>query len=1066
LALGRVGAGQWQLDGLFRPLPIKPAIDWSPRDQLGSRATPIGSATADLLRYDDVDMTYGVRKSAAIAFLILTVLLAANAFVSYQHLARLVANQERLNQTSETQLALKETLSLIKDLEIGEKGYIITGNEEFLEPYRTAANQLDEQIDKLAESMADDTRDEKIFARLRSLIDDKRTMVVAAIRAHNQQGPDAATAVVAAGEGKAFMDEIRALLGNLEQREQNVLESRWRQSQRSYEAAQLSFALANTAALASVVLVFVLVRRESLENKRTTALIQRSESRFRRLFDANVMGVLFADLNGKVTEANDAFLELIGYSHDDLAAGRVDWRALTPLEFRQQDDHAIEQMRSRGACPPFEKQFIRRDGSLAPVLMGSALLEDPHESCICYVIDLTDRQRARREIETLNALCLQRIQELETLLEVIPIGIAIAPDPDTESITVNAALARLIGLPRDSSATTHLPHDERMQVAGMLDRGRSTAEHNLPRADGDQTLTGVELDLVPRHGSAVKLLQYVAPLLDAQGVLRGSVGAFVDITDRKRLEEQLRQNAEDLHNQQRWLEAVLDLLPMPMLLIDPARGKPTFANKAALEMAEGRFPLEGAAEGQPDAGCCTDLQGNRISPEQMPGARVARGERLSGYELDWHLPSGTRSLLINAGSLPAMYGHEGVSVILFQDITELKQIEGELRRINQAKDTLLAMLGHELRNPLAAITGAAELIRQQESEGPDAEQAQEILERHLRHLARLVDDMLDLSRLSSGKMVLHTEPTELSTILKQAIQTVQSFIESREHRLRLQLPREGVWVNADTSRLEQVFVNLLMNAAKYTDPGGRIALLVEVEDKSVTIRVEDNGIGIAPDMVPRVFDLFAQLNPSIDRSDGGLGVGLNVVKNLVELHAGTVTAESRGVGLGSQFVVQLPRVAAPSQARPATKSKVAAATEQVAARVLVVDDNVDIARVMAALVKRCGHDVRVAHDGLAALTLARSFAPDVALLDIGLPGLSGLDLARRLRVEPGLENLFLVALTGYGQEEDRRRSAEAGFDQHLTKPVSFDILQELLRQALRRSRGSSADRTSRLSHAK
>jgi PAS domain S-box-containing protein len=1012
-------------------------------------------------------MTYGVRKSAAIAFLILTALLIANAVVSYQHLERLMANQQRLNRTSETQLALKETLSLIKDLEIGEKGYIITGNEEFLEPYRVAANQLDEQIDKLADVMADDTRDETVFAQLRSLIEEKRLMVVQAIRAHNQQGPDAAMAVVSAGQGKAFMDEIRSLLGSLEERERNVLQLRWQQSQQSYEAAQISFALANTAALASVVLVFVLVRREVLESQRTTALLRQSQSRFRRLVDSNVMGVFIADFNGKVVEANDAFLDMIGYSHDDLTAGHVDWRAATPAEFRQQDDQAIEQMRSRGASQPYEKRFIRRDETLVPVMIGSALLEDPQGACICYAIDLTDRERARQEIETLNALCLQRIQELETLLEVIPIGIAIATDPNAENITVNSALARIMGLSRDGSVTTQLPPEERSEIVRLLDHGRLPAAPGRSTEMDGQSMAGHELDILPRNGPAAKLLQYVAPLLDAQGRRRGSVSAFVDITDRKRLEEQLRQNAEDLHNQQRWLEAVLDLLPMPMLLIDPARGKPTFANMAALEMAEGRFPLESTDKNPPETDYCTDPQGRPIPPEQMPGARVARGERLSGYELDWNLASGTRSLLINAGSLPAMYGHEGVSVMLFQDITELKLIEGELRRINQAKDTLLAMLGHELRNPLAAITGAAELIRQHDAGGVDAEQAQEILDRHLRHLARLVDDMLDLSRLASGKMVLHTQPAELSTILKQAIQTAQSFIESREHRLQLQLAREPVWVNADTSRLEQVFVNLLMNAGKYTDPGGRIALIVDAQPQRVTVRVRDNGIGIAPNMIPSVFDLFAQLNPSIDRADGGLGIGLNVVKNLVEMHGGSVQAKSEGIGRGSEFIIELPRVAAPAPIRAAPLGPASQPARR-AARVMVVDDNADIARVMAALVKRAGHEVRVAHDGFAALDLARTFAPEVALLDIGLPGLSGLELASRLRNEPGMENMFLVALTGYGQEEDRRRSAEAGFDQHLTKPVSFDLLTEVLRTAGEAGRrpNAPAGNDSQLSHAK
>ena len=567
-------------------------------------------------------------------------------------------------------------------------------------------------------------------------------------------------------------------------------------------------------------------------------------------------------------------------------------------------------------------------------------------------------------------------------------------------------------------------------------------------ASTGRAVLDVELDIVREEGSIIKVLEHVAPLFDASGRPRGAVGAFVDITERKRLENQLRQNADDLRNQQRWLEALLNLLPMPMLLLDTARARVTFANRAAEEMADGVFPLGAADGGESPEYYCTDRSGDRIPPEKMPGARVARGEKLSGFEMDWHLPDGTRSLLVNADTLPAMHGHEGVSTLLFQDITRLKQIEAELRRTNQAKDALLAMLGHELRNPLAAITSAAELIQLQDPADEMYQQAQQILNRHIQHLARLVDDMLDLSRLTSGKLVLRTEVVALADIVEHAVQTASSLVEARGHQLNVSLPKKPIYVRADKARLEQVFVNLLVNAAKYTDPGGRIDVLAKVSGREVTVGVRDTGIGIAAEMLPRVFDLFAQLNPSLDRAEGGLGIGLNVVRNLVEMHGGHVSVHSEGLGRGTEFQVCLPV----SQEAPKTQPKLPAPDPQngglaAPSRVLIVEDNADIARVMVALLKRCGHVPQVAHDGAGALDLARKFQPDVALLDIGLPDMSGHELARLLRENESFKNTYLVALTGYGQQDDRRRSAEAGFDEHLTKPVSLDMLRQVLNHA-------------------
>jgi CheY-like chemotaxis protein/two-component sensor histidine kinase len=308
------------------------------------------------------------------------------------------------------------------------------------------------------------------------------------------------------------------------------------------------------------------------------------------------------------------------------------------------------------------------------------------------------------------------------------------------------------------------------------------------------------------------------------------------------------------------------------------------------------------------------------------------------------------------------------------------------------------------------------------------------------HLVRLVDDLLDMSRIMRGKIDLRREPVELSHILARATETAQPLIDSQQHQLTRRLPPDPVWLDADPVRLSQVVANLLNNAAKYTEPGGHLWLTAEKAGQDVLIRVRDTGIGIDAGLLPRVFDLFTQAEQSIDRSQGGLGIGLTVVKRLVEMHGGTVLAHSEGPGRGSEFTVRLPvlpSVTARAVARPRlppTKGR----------RVLIVDDNVAAARMLSLLLSRLGqHEIRVAHDGPSALGLAESFRPELVVLDIGLPHMDGYEVARRLREQVGLDQALIVALTGYGTSEDRRRSREAGFDEHLVKPPSLEQLQEL-----------------------
>jgi signal transduction histidine kinase len=366
---------------------------------------------------------------------------------------------------------------------------------------------------------------------------------------------------------------------------------------------------------------------------------------------------------------------------------------------------------------------------------------------------------------------------------------------------------------------------------------------------------------------------------------------------------------------------------------------------------------------------------------------------------------------------------------------------------DRRKDEFLAMLGHELRNPLAPIVTALHLMRTQGSEVLAHERS--VIERQVGHLSRLVDDLLDVSRITRGKIELKRQPVEMAEVVRKAVEIASPLLEERSHHLTLDVPGEGLPVDGDPVRLAQVVANLLNNAAKYTEARGRISLSTRREGAEVVVRVRDNGIGIEPGLLPRLFHLFTQGKRSLDRSQGGLGLGLTLVKSLVEMHGGSVSAESDGPGKGSEFIVRLPALESPARAAPFRPPPPAAERKRRAQRILVVDDNPDAADTLAEALRLEGHEVRVALDGPGALAVAPAFKPHCALLDIGLPVMDGYELAGRLRSHPALQGIRLIAVSGYGQSTDRRRSLDAGFVEHLVKPVELEVIL----QAVGESRG-------------
>ncbi|MEJ1960739.1 MAG: PAS domain S-box protein [Gammaproteobacteria bacterium] len=439
---------------------------------------------------------------------------------------------------------------------------------------------------------------------------------------------------------------------------------------------------------------------------------------------------------------------------------------------------------------------------------------------------------------------------------------------------------------------------------------------------------------------------------------------------------------------------------------------------------------------------------NQTNEEPAILERVKRGERIDPYQTVRRRKDGSY-IDVSLAISPIKDSHNhiiGASKIV-RDITRQKEVEEALRETDKRKDEFLATLAHELRNPLAPIRHAA-LIAQ----SPNATDAQkrwghEVISRQVHHMALLLDDLLDISRITRGTLALRLQATDLATVIAAAVETARPSIDAKRHAFSLQMPQERVTFSADPMRLAQVLANLLTNASKYTDPDGRISLVAGSNEGAITISVTDSGIGIPPQAMGHLFSMFSQVKSSKDRSEGGLGIGLALARGLVELHGGTIEARSAGTECGSEFIVRLP-----VRTEPVRQMKAPArsgAEKVLKRRVLIADDNRDAAESLAMLLQMEGHEVTVVHDGREAVTAFETTRPDAALLDIGMPGLNGYEIARAIRRSPFGRNITLIAVTGWGQDNDKAQAAEAGFNHHFTKPVEPDAITGLLAEPAR-----------------
>jgi PAS domain S-box-containing protein len=1014
------------------------------------------------------------------------------------------------------------------------------------------------------------------------------------------------------------------------------------------------------------------LERMGIQRDRVKEALKANEEKLNSFVDANVIGILFGDIHGHVRNANDEFLRMIGYTPEDLQADKISWVDITPPEYLPLDAERIAEARDKGACTPYEKEYIRKDGSRVPVLIGYSLLGEKREESVAFILDLSARKQAEQALQ-------QTQERFRLALDNIPDVFAIY-DAHRRLQFVNTAALQRIKKPKE-------------EILGRTDEEIFPSEATqgylptLIKAQETRTLQKTEATItLPDYGTFTTEIKYL-PLLDEKGEIEQILAFTNDITERKQVEETLR-------NQQKWLEDLLNLMPMPMLLIEPGTAKVTFANVAADVVAGGKFPK---AESSQDYGTyyySTDAAGNTIPAEQAPGMRVARGERIEGFELDWHTPVGVRSLLIFADTLSAMHGHPATCVLVFQDISNLKKVEkalslgyrrlqllfstasdllssqqpvalidglfrklseqirldvyfnylvdedkqvlqlasyngvteelakkvewikfGEgvcgsvaqdrrsialenvqqssdpkttfirsvgitayysypliaqgrllatlafgsrkrsnftqneigmmqavcdqiaiameragliaslqqqteqLREANRMKDEFLAILSHELRSPLNAILGWAQLLRSRRQLDPTkVAKALETIERNAKAQTQLIEDLLDISRMIRGKLRLNVRACDLVAIIDAALETVRLAAEAKEidlnfyvldnglgntdenpefshtqnlkfaeeqpdhlsNHLKSKIQKPKFLVSGDAERLQQVIWNLLSNAIKFTPQGGRVEVQLRVvkegdhaneEDKKVVssssspqyaqISVSDTGIGISCDFLPYVFDRFRQADSSSTRSHGGLGLGLAIVRHLVELHGGTVQVESPGQGEGATFTVKLALL---NNEDKRTRGQADKGTSQLIAqppaepdsqtsdpyvsldgvRVLVVDDEADTRDFLVTVLQQCQAEVKAVGSAREALDTMTQWKPDVLVSDIGMPEEDGYSLIRKVRAIERAGDISspqqggkipAAALTAYARPEDRMRAIQEGYQLHLPKPV-------------------------------
>lgn len=765
------------------------------------------------------------------------------------------------------------------------------------------------------------------------------------------------------------------------------------------------------------------VARDITETRRAEEALRESEQRFRSVFEQSMGGIAQVDLAGRFVLVNDRYCEIVGRSREELLTLRM--QDLThPDDVPRNVSLFGEAVQGRRPAFTIEKRYLRPDGSTVWVQNAVSANSGPDgrvRYITAVVADITDLRDAR---ENQAALADQR----QLALDAARLGWW-QYDPATGLVTCDARYAEIYGIdgrsPRHVDEINRLLHpDDAPRLWAAVEAAVQpedpkpyVAEYRINRGDGAvRWLEARGIASFEGHGGNRKI--------------RSFVGTVADVTERRLAEELLRENEARFR-------LMADASPATLWLTDPD-GICIFLSREWYERT-GQTEQEALGLGWTNATHPDDQ-------EQAGKAFLEANARRAVFRTEYRLrdADGTYRWAIDLGRpwFSETGEYAGMVGAVF-DIDDRKRAEERLEDANRRKDQFLATLAHELRNPLAPISNALQVWPRVEQRPGEAARLREMMGRQLQQMVRLIDDLLDVSRITRGKIELRKERLDIAVAVKAAVEEIQPFIDTRRHALTVDLPAAPLLVEADLGRLVQVFGNLLHNAAKYTSPGGHIWLTAKRESDTAVVTVRDDGCGIPAGMLDAVFEMFTQVDQSLSRSHGGLGIGLTLVKSLVEQHGGTIEARSEGPGHGSELIVRLSAAMGdhPAEQPPSTSRRSLPAPPSY--RVLVVDDVEPSATTVALMLEELGQEPRAVYDGMSALKEAEVFRPHVAIVDIAMPGMDGYEVARHLRELLGHEPV-LVALTGYGQEDDRQRAFAAGFDHHLVKPTSVEALHHVL----------------------
>jgi PAS domain S-box-containing protein len=774
-------------------------------------------------------------------------------------------------------------------------------------------------------------------------------------------------------------------------------------------------------------------------------------------------GVVTTDSEGKVTSLNPVAAFLTGWAPDE-ARGRPleDVFRIVNERTRQPVENPVRRVLDEGRIVGLANHtvLIARDGTARPIDDSAAPIRDAEGRIGGVVLifrDITERRRAEKARQQLAAI-------VESSNDAI-----ISKDLNGRITSWNTGAERLYGYTAEEvigrPVSILVPPDVSDKFPAIMERLKRGE-----RIEHDETVR------VRKDGRRVDVSLTISPVRDADGQVVGASKIARDITARKHSEEVSRGQAERLRLLWEAAEVLLTTNDVDAMLrslfsrIAPRLGVDTYFNYAVNEAGDALslvscagIPEESARAierlefGQAICGTVAvhrqPLAATHIQDSDEPKVQLVRSFGIRAYACN-PLLAGERLLGTLSFASHSRDQFSADELEFLQTICryvaaacERLRLVEQLRRADRNKDEFLATLAHELRNPLAPLRNSLQIMRLVGDDRGAVEECRTVMERQVGILVRLIDDLLDISRITRNKLKLHKERVDLATVVRNAVETSRPLIEAEGHELSIAPAGEPIDIDADPTRLAQVFANLLNNAAKYTPRGGRIGLKVERLGSTVVVTVKDTGIGIPAEELSRIFEMFSQVDRSLERSQGGLGIGLTLVKRLVEMHGGTVEARSGGPGTGSEFIVRLP---APNLSPAKSESDGDPAAARPASgrcKVLVVDDNEDLASSLSKLLRIMGHQVRTVHDGAEAVKTAGSYRPDVVLLDIGLPTMSGHEVARRIRQQPWGRKIRLIALTGWGQEEDKRRARDAGFDDHLVKPAEPAKLEKLLAES-------------------